>query len=91
MYYIQIYLYTEYIFPYTDRYEYIHTYIHTYICMMSATPSQGPWRLWRANFYRYGYPAGAEAPYNLSAWSPTREGSFHVPKRFGVLVLDSEL
>lgn len=50
-----------------------------------------PWKLWRANFYRYGYPGGAEAPYNLSAWSPTREGSFHVPEKFGVVVLDDEV
>ena len=58
---------------------------------LTLSHTQRPWKLWRANFYRYGYPGGAEAPYNLSAWSPTREGSFHVPEKFGVVVLDDEV
>ena len=38
---------------------------------------------WRANFFRIDRPTGA--PRELSAWSPTRLGTFHVPERFGVV------
>lgn len=48
----------------------------------------GPWAYWRANFYRYDYPNGPDEPYELSGWSSTHNPSFHVPSRFGVLVLD---
>ena len=44
-------------------------------------------KIWRANFYRYDYPKGRDQ-YELSGWSPTECGSFHVPKRFGVLILE---
>lgn len=58
-----------------------------------------PWPAWRLNLYRYGYPdAPRRVPcdphwgarcqnfsnFELSAWSPTYDGSFHVPERFGV-------
>ena len=45
-------------------------------------------RIWRANFYRYDYPENREK-YELSGWSPTHDPSFHVPQRFGVMVLES--
>lgn len=38
---------------------------------------------WRVNFARIDRPPGVER--ELSAWSPTRMPTFHVPKRFGVL------
>ncbi|MDQ3623047.1 MAG: carbohydrate-binding family 9-like protein [Verrucomicrobiota bacterium] len=38
---------------------------------------------WRANFLRIDRPAGKER--ELSAWSPTRAGTFHVPERFGIV------
>ena len=38
---------------------------------------------WRANFFRIDRPA--ETPRELSAWSPTGRGTFHVPERFGVI------
>ena len=47
--------------------------------------------MWRVNFYRYSYPDGPNAAfdnYELNAWSPTHGPSFHVPNRFGVIVLD---
>lgn len=50
-----------------------------------------PWHVWRVNFYRYSYPDGPNAAfdnYELNAWSPTHGPSFHVPNRFGVIVLD---
>jgi hypothetical protein len=50
-----------------------------------------PWPLWRVNFYRYDYPTGPNATFSnfeLSAWSPTHSGSFHVPSFFGVAVLE---
>jgi hypothetical protein len=50
-----------------------------------------PWKTWRMNFYRYSYPFGHNAAfdnYELNAWSPTHGPSFHVPERFGVVVLD---
>lgn len=43
-----------------------------------------PWPWWRINFYRYDYPEGPGGRYELTAWSPTHEPSFHVPSRFGV-------
>ena len=39
--------------------------------------------VWRANFLRIDRPTGQ--PRELSAWSPTRLGTFHVPERFGVI------
>lgn len=42
-----------------------------------------PGARWGANFHRIDRPAGA--PRELSAWSPTRCGTFHVPERFGVV------
>ena len=50
-----------------------------------------PRHVWRVNFYRYSYPDGPNAAfdnYELNAWSPTHGPSFHVPNRFGVIVLD---
>jgi len=38
---------------------------------------------WRVNFARIDRPRGRER--ELSAWSPTQLGTFHVPERFGVL------
>jgi hypothetical protein len=38
---------------------------------------------WRVNFARIDRPRGRER--ELSAWSPTRLGTFHAPERFGVL------
>lgn len=38
---------------------------------------------WRVNFFRIDRPQGRDR--ELSAWSPTRLGTFHVPQRFGVL------
>ena len=49
-----------------------------------------PWPLWRLNFYRYDYPDGPNSDfsnYELTAWSPTHDPSFHVPERFGVAML----
>ena len=42
-----------------------------------------PWPHWRLNVYRYDYPDGPDAPFELTAWSPTHDASFHVPARFG--------
>jgi hypothetical protein len=42
-----------------------------------------PGARWRANFFRIDRPP--ETPRELSAWSPTRLGTFHVPERFGVV------
>jgi len=47
-----------------------------------------PWGIWRANFYRYDYPNGPRDSPELSGWSPTHNPSFHIPERFGILVLD---
>jgi hypothetical protein len=47
-----------------------------------AEPPQ-PGSQWRANFFRIDRPR--ETPRELSAWSPTRLGTFHVPERFGVI------
>jgi Carbohydrate-binding family 9 len=38
---------------------------------------------WRANFCRIERPE--DQPRELSSWSPTYTGSFHVPERFGLL------
>ena len=46
-----------------------------------------PWSLFRVNFYRYLYPSGPSGPFELAAWSPTHDASFHVPERFGVMCL----
>jgi hypothetical protein len=51
-----------------------------------------PWSVWRMNFYRYSYPNGPNHGFNnyeLSGWSPTHDPSFHVPEKFGVIVLDA--
>ena len=46
------------------------------------------WPLWRVNVYRYDYPDPSDhATFELSGWSATHADSFHVPARFGVLVL----
>jgi len=53
--------------------------------------TQQPHSIWRMNFYRYSYPNGPNSKfsnYQLSGWSPTHDPSFHVPARFGVIVLD---
>ena len=55
-----------------------------------------PAPVWRANFLRVERPAGPHGAGpssdadEFSAWSPTRRdpADFHVPRRFGVLVLD---
>jgi hypothetical protein len=47
--------------------------------MGCEVPREG--RSWRANFLRIDRPKGA--PRELSAWSPTRCGTFHDPRRFG--------
>ena len=39
--------------------------------------------VWRANFCRIDRPKGRER--ELSAWAPTRSGTFHCPARFGVI------
>jgi hypothetical protein len=55
-----------------------------------------PWKIWRANFYRYDYPFpkpdgdGYNSSHELSAWSPTHSSTFHIPPRFGVVVLESD-
>jgi hypothetical protein len=38
---------------------------------------------WRVNFFRIDRPQGKDR--ELSAWSPTKLGTFHVPQKFGVL------
>lgn len=40
-------------------------------------------KIWRANFCRIDRPPNV--PRELSAWSPTRCGTFHLPRRFGFL------
>lgn len=47
---------------------------------LGAAPGPKPWR---ANFYRIDRPANA--PWELSAWSPTGVPRFHVAERFGAL------
>lgn len=44
-------------------------------------PEKNP--VWRANFYRIDRPLNQ--PRELSAWSPTFVGTFHVPYRFGTV------
>ena len=59
-----------------------------------------PWKLWRLNMYRYDYgssPDGCELPVGkfgdscskeeLSAWSSSGEGDFHMPQNFGSATL----
>ncbi len=41
---------------------------------------------WRINFCRIERPK--DQPRELSAWSPTFSGTFHLPERFGVLKLE---
>ena len=41
---------------------------------------------WRINFCRIERPK--DQPRELSAWSPTLSGTFHLPERFGVLDLE---
>jgi Domain of unknown function (DUF1083). len=41
---------------------------------------------WRANFCRIERPKNQ--PRELSSWSPTHAGTFHVPERFGLLHFD---
>jgi len=47
-----------------------------------------PPRLWRANFFRIERPRDGEAEF--SCWSPTltRPPDFHLPARFGTLILE---
>ena len=52
-----------------------------------AGPGGKPWGLWRLNLYRYDYPYGDRTTHELSGWSSTFCDSFHVPQRFGVMVL----
>jgi hypothetical protein len=49
--------------------------------LVATAPSAGT--RWGANFFRIDRPAGL--PRELSAWSPTGRGTFHVPERFGVI------
>ena len=49
--------------------------------LIADPPSVGS--CWRVNFFRIDRPRGRER--ELSAWSPTKLGTFHVPQRFGVL------
>lgn len=49
--------------------------------LVADAPQRGA--RWRANFFRIDRPDGT--PRELSAWSPTRCGTFHVPERFGVI------
>ncbi len=49
---------------------------------VASDPPQ-PGACWRANFLRIDRPTGA--PRELSAWSPTGLGTFHVPERFGTI------
>ena len=42
-----------------------------------------PPKHWRINFYRYLYPAAEGPNFELNAWSPTHNPTFHVPERFG--------
>ena len=44
-------------------------------------------RMFRFNLYRYSYPYDLDGPMELSAYSPTWNPSFHVPSRFGLMVL----
>jgi hypothetical protein len=47
-----------------------------------AEPPQ-PGTQWRGNFFRIDRPP--EVPRELTAWSPTGRGTFHMPERFGVI------
>ena len=48
---------------------------------------KGSTKMFRFNLYRYGYPNGPNGAYELSGYSPTWNPSFHVPSRFGLMVL----
>ncbi len=55
-----------------------------------AAAGAAPWALWRVNFYRYSYPnppSPAFDNFELNAWSPTHNPTFHIPARFGVAIL----
>ncbi len=45
-------------------------------------PSTPP-KHWRLNFYRYLYRGPSAKNFELNAWSPTHNPTFHVPERFG--------
>lgn len=47
------------------------------------TDAPRPGDAWRVNFLRIDRPPGAQR--ELTAWSPTFLGTFHVPERFGAL------
>ncbi|MGB8167375.1 MAG: carbohydrate-binding family 9-like protein [Chthoniobacteraceae bacterium] len=49
--------------------------------LLAAPPR--PMARWSANFCRIDRPV--DQPRELSAWSPTRLGTFHAPERFGVI------
>jgi len=42
---------------------------------------------WRANFYRYDYFNNNTFDFELTAWSPTHDPSFHIPSKFGLVNL----
>ncbi len=41
----------------------------------------------RINFYRYSRTKATWNDYELNSWSDTEDGSFHIPERFGKMVL----
>lgn len=49
--------------------------------LVAEAPQRGA--RWSGNFFRIDRPPGQ--PRELSAWSPTHGGTFHVPGRFGVI------
>lgn len=51
----------------------------------TAAPSAG--QAWRLNFYVMDERNGA--PMRSAGWSPTMEGDFHVPARFGRVIFDA--
>jgi hypothetical protein len=56
--------------------------------------TEAPAELWRLNVYRYDYPSKFQNgswdhhDMELSAWSPSGRGNFHMPQYFGIGVLD---
>ena len=54
--------------------------------LTSVKPTTGT--RWRVNFFRIDRPPNRKR--KLSAWSPTRGGTFHRPERFGVLEFSNE-
>ena len=58
-----------------------------------APPTPTPWKLWRLNLYRYDYwrtssSGGFDHKHEeLSAWSASGAGNFHMPQFFGSAVL----